>query len=418
MDTRTRGGLLTRLGFRMCVTAMLGLVLFMFLSCADKTGKTASSSGVSKEPVYIACWTAKSGYHIKLGKDTIRGIEMAIDDFGGTIKGHPIELISFDSQCTPDGGAYAARKIVKNPKIKAAIGPSCTSAALRGVPILWDRGIPTISPTNSSPLMTAPSRGTGYDGYLRTFFNDKYQGIVAAEFAYQKLGVKSVATIIDGSNYASFLADLFAEEFKKLGGTVVVQEEIKPGSQSMKPVLTRIAADQPGLLYYPVFTKETAYLTRQIRSMDAFQDTYLMSSDGSFTKRVLSIAGKKSIGMYFTSPDFSEFKTMHADFLSKYKKKYGQGPKTIFYAYSHDAAKILLAAMDRVSETGPGNTLMIDSEKLNLALHQTSNQKGLTGSLNCDQYGDCGSPRIGVFKIESSHVRKKQLPSESYWKPF
>ena len=50
----------------------------------------AASAGVvkvkPKDPVHIAYWFVTSGPNTSLGMDTVRGIEMAIEDFGGKIK--------------------------------------------------------------------------------------------------------------------------------------------------------------------------------------------------------------------------------------------------------------------------------------------------------------------------------------------
>ena len=101
-----------------------------------------------------------------------------------------------------------------------------------------------MSPSNTAPYLTDPKRGPEYDGYLRTAHNDKMQGAVAAEFAIKKLGVKKAATIHDGSVYAEQLQAVFAETFKKLGGTITAQEAVAPTDTDMRPVLTKIATGQ------------------------------------------------------------------------------------------------------------------------------------------------------------------------------
>jgi len=56
--------------------------------------------------------------------------------------------------------------------------------------------------------------------------NDKVQGAVAAEFAIKKLNIKKAATVHDGSPYAEQLAAVFAETFKKLGGTIMLRKPL------------------------------------------------------------------------------------------------------------------------------------------------------------------------------------------------
>ena len=44
------------------------------------------------EPIHIAYWVVISGPNTSLGTDVVRGIEIAVDDFGGSIKGWPIKF--------------------------------------------------------------------------------------------------------------------------------------------------------------------------------------------------------------------------------------------------------------------------------------------------------------------------------------
>ena len=145
------------------------------------------------EPVHLAYWFVISGPNTSLGIDTVRGCEIAIDDFGGKLKGHPIKLTGQDEMCGPEGGQAAASKIASDPTVIAAIGSNCSGAAKPGVPILWKMGIPTVSPSNTAPFLTDPASGPDYKGYLRTCHNDTAQGAIAAEFAFNVLKANSAA---------------------------------------------------------------------------------------------------------------------------------------------------------------------------------------------------------------------------------
>ena len=49
------------------------------------------------EPIHIAYWVVISGPNTSLGTDVVRGIEIAMDDFGGQIKGFPLKLSGQDA---------------------------------------------------------------------------------------------------------------------------------------------------------------------------------------------------------------------------------------------------------------------------------------------------------------------------------
>jgi branched-chain amino acid transport system substrate-binding protein len=398
----------------MVALLVIGLAVATSPAMAESKGVVALKKG---EPVHLAYWFVISGPNTSLGMDTVRGCELAIDDFGGQVKGHPIKLTGQDTGCGPEGGQAAATKIASDPTVVAAIGSNCSSAAQAGVPILWEAGIPTISPSNTAPALTDPARSAGFNGYLRTCHNDKVQGAVAAQFAYKELGFKKAATIHDGSVYAEQLTQVFGAEFKKLGGTITAAEAVNVGDTDMRPVLTSIATGKPQLIYFPVFIAEGGHIARQAKEVAGLENVKLMGADGIFSPDFYKAAGDAAIGMYHTSPDFSAFAGGYQKFLAEHEKKYGMKPEAPFHAYAYDATMMILNAIEKVGVTGSDGSLTIDRMKLRDALYTTKNFKGLTGNLTCDQYGDCADPAIGVYLQTEKNVRALENPTQPIWKP-
>ncbi len=402
------------------VAVALSLVIVPVLAvaqapkCEDPIGVITIKPG---EPIHIACWMVVAGADASLGTDTKVGAEIAVDDKGGKLLGHPIKLSVQDSACNAEGGQAAATKIAADPTVVAAIGSNCSSEARPGAPILWKAGIATVSPSNTAPYLTDPKRGPDYDGYLRTCHNDKVQGAVAAEFAFKKLGVKKAATIHDGSPYAEQLQAVFAETFKKLGGTITAQEAIAPTDTDMRPVLTKIATGKPEFIYYPIFIAAGGHITRQVKEVSGLEKVYLMGADGMFSPDFYKAAGEAAVGIFHSSPDFSAFGTGYKAFLDKYQKKYGQKPIAPFHAHAYDAANLVFAAIEKVAKKGADGTICIGRKALRDALFATKNFKGLTGNITCNPYGDCADPKIAVYKTTAENVQKLEMPAKPFWKP-
>jgi branched-chain amino acid transport system substrate-binding protein len=381
----------------------------------DKIGMVKIKPG---DPIHIACWMVVAGPDASLGTDTKRGVEIAIDDKGGKILDFPIKLTVQDTGCNAEGGQTAATKLAADPTIVAAIGSSCSSEARPGAPILWKAGIPTVSPSNTGPFLTDPNRGPEYNGYLRTAHNDKVQGAVAAQFAFDQLKVKKAATIHDGSPYAEQLQAVFAETFKKLGGTITSQEAVAPSDTDMRPVLTKISTGKPEFIYYPIFIAAGGHITRQVKEVRGLERIALMGADGIFSPDFYKAAGEAAIGMYHSSPDFSAFAEGYKGFLEKHQKKYGEKPIAPFHAHAYDATMMIFAAIEKVAKKGPDGTLHIGRQALRDALYATKDLKGLTGNITCDQYGDCADPRIAVYITKAENVKKLELPDKPFWKPY
>jgi branched-chain amino acid transport system substrate-binding protein len=368
-------------------------------TCTDAVGCVTIAPG---EPVHIAYWGVLAGPDSSLGEDSKRGVEIAIDDMGGKFQGHDILLTTEDAGCTVEGGAIAATKLVADTSILGLIGSSCSDEVVGGIATITNAGLFTISPSNTRPVLTSPDRGPDYAGYLRTAHSDAFQGKTVAEFAYNYLKVTKAATLHDGSTYAQALQQVFADEFVKLGGTIVAQEAVAKDATDMKPVLTTIAAAKPEFLYYPVFVAVGGYVTAQVRDVAGLEKVILCGSDGIFTADLLKGGGPNTVGMYLSSPDFSAFTGDYAGFLAKYATKYGGSPPSTFHAHAYDATNMLFAALAKVVVVDADGTMHVGRRALRDAVFATKDFKGITGTLTCSPTGDCGAPVIAVYEIMNS----------------
>lgn len=367
--------------------------------CTDALGCVKIAAD---EPLHMAFWGVLSGADSSLGEDSKRGVEIAIDDKGGKLLGHDILLTTEDALCTPEGGATAASKLATDTSIVALVGSTCSDETVGGIAAITQAGLTTISPSNTRPALTDPNRGPDYAGYLRTAHSDAFQGKAVAEFAYNFLGVRKAATIHDGSAYAQALQQVFADNFKELGGEIVAQEAVAKDATDMKPVLTTIAAKQPEFIYYPVFVAVGGYITAQVRDVPGLEDVKLAGSDGIFSPDFLKASGPNVEGVYLSSPDFSAFTGDYAGFLKKHEAKYGGSTLSTFHAHAYDAANIIFAAIEKVAVVEADGTIYIPRQALRDAIYATKDFPGITGNLSCSPSGDCGAPVIAVYQVMSA----------------
>lgn len=402
--------------------ALVGILALIAAACGDGGGGTPEECEADEfgcvevaagEPIKIGSLLVITGPNSSLGLDSQYGVELALDywedgAFDGTngqIKGHDVTLVPEDEGCSPDGGTAGANALAADSELVAVVGTSCSSSAL-GVAdkILSDKGISIVSPSNTSPALTA--EGTHQPFYLRTAHNDKIQGAAVANFAYNELGLRTAATIHDGSPYADGLQQVFADTFAALGGTITKQEAIQVGDTDFNPVLTDIATDSPEFLYFPIFVAEGGLITQQARTIDGLADSVLAGSDGMFTPDWITAAGAENAdGVYISGPDLSAFSGdvdfYNDEFIPAYIEKYGAEPNSVFHAHSWDATNLILTAIESVA-IEDGDTLYIPRTALKDALYATSDFTGITGVLSCDTNGDCQqSATIAVVTVEN-----------------
>ena len=373
---------------------------------ADQFGCVEVGDG---EAITIGTLLVISGPNASLGQDSQNGVVMAADKLDGTLDGTNGELlgraIAFNHQddgCSAEGGQAGAQALAADPSTVGVIGTSCSSAAL-GVAdtILSDKGIAIISPSNTGPALTEADQHQ--DFYLRTAHNDKLQGAAVAKFAYNELGARSAATIHDGSPYADGLQAVFADTFESLGGTITVREAIQVQETDFTSVLTSIGADSPDVLYFPIFAAEGGLITQQARQTDGLADTILIGSDGMLSADYVAAAGDAVEGVYLSGPDLSAFTGdqdfYEGEFKTAYLDLWGGEPAAAFHAHSYDAANMLFDAIKAVAIDEDG-TLYIPRTALKDALFATSGVTGITGTLNCNDLGDCQSTAtIAVYQV-------------------
>jgi branched-chain amino acid transport system substrate-binding protein len=369
------------------------------------------------EPIVLAGWGVLSGPDASLGQDWVNSMYIAADDRGNELLGHPIEIVTEDGLCTPEGGATAAQKLASDPTIVGLIGSACSDETVGGIATLTNRGLTTISPSNTRPELTDPARGPEYAGYLRTAHSDAFQGKAVAEFVFNELGLTKAATIHDGSAYAEALQQVFQDEFHALGGQIVTQQAVQKGQTDMRAVLTAVAnaIPAPEVIYYPIFTAEGGLVTSQSGEVAGLADVVLIGSDGMFSADMVKGAGPAAMGMYLSSPNFSAFQEGYADLLAKYEAKFGIKPPQAFHAHGYDATNIMLDAIEKVAVQGEDGTLYVPKGALRDAIYATQDFQGVTGMLSCGEHGDCGAPLIAVYQLGEAEVGGSWPPAAPVW---
>jgi branched-chain amino acid transport system substrate-binding protein len=382
--------------------------------CTDAIGCVDVAPG---DPIHFAYALSVSGATAALGEDARGGVEIAIDDKGGELLGHPIELTGEDTLCNAEGGQAAGTKLAADPTIVAIIGTTCSSEARAAMPLLFGAGMSMLSPSNTNPDLTNPDHPDHYAGYFRTAHNDRFQGRIAAIFAYEELGLKKAATIHDGSPYAQSLQEVFADVFKGLGGEITAQEAVNVGDTDMKPVLTSIATGGPEIIYFPVFEPEGDLIAQQVREVSGLEAVVMMGADGLFADTFPEATGDAAVGMYMSGPYLDAAETRYAEFLQKWTDKFGGSPPSGYHAFAYDGTNIFFAAIEKVAVVDADGTVHIGRKALRDALFETKDFDALSGKLTCDANGDCATGEaLGVYLIGEAEVGGAWPPPIA-WKP-
>lgn len=378
------------------------------MECTDEIGCVEVAAGDS---IHVAYMLTVSGATAFLGEDSLGGIQVALAN-RGQVLGHDVELTGEDSGCSAEGGQTAATAVTADDSVVAIVGTNCSGAATAALPTVSEAGMLMCSSSNTAPALTDPDQ-TWLPGYFRTAHNDLFQGRVAAEFAYNELGAMTAATIHDGSPYADQLQAVFAATFEELGGTVTFQGAVNVGDTDMRPVLTSVAADSPDVLYFPIFEPEGPFIVSQATEIDGLENTVLMGADGLLADSFPENSGENVVGMFLSGPYVTGAE--YDAFLADWESQIGGVPPSGFHAFAYDCTNMILDAIESVAQQGSDGSLLIGRQALRDAMASTTGYAGLTGTLSCNEYGDCATGEaLAVFQITQAELDGNWPPAAVY----
>ena len=354
------------------------------------------------QPIKIGFAADLSGQYAGFGVDERRGAELALEDVKD-VKGFPVQLVTEDDQCSAEGGARVAQKMVADREIVGVIGHLCTDASVAASTIYEPNGLVMISPSSSAPNVTA----RGLAVVNRVIWNDEIQGSAAARYVRETLRLTTAAVIHDGTPYGQGVADAFRRELERLGGRVVGLESITVGDTEFRSVLTRVSAGQPELIYFGGSEAEAALLASQRAELRL--SAQLMGPDGVYTKRYIEVAGPAAEGTYATFAEMAAPPSpSRADFDRRYQAKYNQHPDEAgpFHYQAYDATHLLLTKLGEVATVTPAGDLEIGRNALARALRATNGYQGLSGSITCRPNGDCATANVQMNVVRNGEWQK------------
>lgn len=76
-----------------------------------------------------------TGVFAPIGKEQLNGMQIAVEEAGGTVAGRKIELMVEDTEAKPDVGLSKARKLILSNRVDAMAGIVSSAVALAVAPI-------------------------------------------------------------------------------------------------------------------------------------------------------------------------------------------------------------------------------------------------------------------------------------------
>ncbi|GMG95987.1 ABC transporter substrate-binding protein [Tepidimicrobium xylanilyticum] len=350
------------------------LVLILIVGCS------ASNLNISEsDKIRIGLNYELTGNTATYGTNLKDGVLLAFEEINaaGGVLGKELEAVVIDNKSDATESANVSTRLATRENVVALLGPATSGNTKAAIPAAMQNKIPLISASATADDVTLDANGNVKEYAFKTCFNDSFQGVMMAQFAYNDLGLRKAAVLADTtSDYAQGLSKSFQETFKELGGEILSVEAYAAGDTDFKAVLTNLKGENPELLYVPGYYEEVGLIIRQARELGL--NVPILGGDGYESPKLFELAGKDALNDIYYSSHYSPMDDSEQvlKFKENFRKKFNKEPDA-FNALGYDLGYLVADALERAGEANP--------EKLKVALEETDGFAGITGTLTIDE---------------------------------
>ncbi|MGA9397908.1 MAG: branched-chain amino acid ABC transporter substrate-binding protein [Anaerolineaceae bacterium] len=360
---------------------------------ADEWGSLVFKPG---EKVKVGLSSALSSSYAVYGQDMLNGVSLAIDEFGGSLKGWKLVAEGQDDLCDGAPGVTVAEKFSADPAVLGVVGPMCSGSAVPALDIYAANHVIMITPSSTAVVVTAK----GFENVFRTVANDELQATVTVDFLTKELNLKTLAILHDQSIYGEGLSAAVQSKFEEAGGTVTAFEGITRGESDYSAVVTNVTSGNPEAVYFGGMDAEGVKLVVQLRQA-GFEGVFFGPDGIKSQPSFADAAGAAAEGSFMTFGAVAGAAGVE-DFTTKFNTKFGGDP-VAYGPGSFDSATILLQAADSVAQVDAEGNLVVGRKALADAIRATP-YTGVTGHLVFDEKGDLKVVSITVFTVKDGVI--------------
>ncbi len=292
-------------------------------------------------PIKLGVASLMTGDFAVVGENILNTAELTVDQINqaGGINGRQLQIVSKDAGCDGQTGLSAVSKLINTDGVKYIIGGMCSNGTDAAAPILNQNHVVDLTPVTGG-------KDVDNDGeyVFRTANSDSLAGTDIAD-AMIGLGYKNAAIANEITDYTAALTTSFKQEFTRLGGTVVDENDFQPGTHDFSTIIAKFKTEKiQAVLVASQTGISGAFFVKQSRDLGF---TPPMFSDFTF---VTNTAAQKIVGsfdgIYFADPAYDASSTDLQAFFAAYQGKYGHAPNIPFHtAATYDAIHLIASAI-------------------------------------------------------------------------
>jgi branched-chain amino acid transport system substrate-binding protein len=312
------------------------------------------SSALAANSITIGVMLPLTGRQAPFGRIQQKAILMAAGEVnaGGGVNGKKIELMVVDTQGNPDAGRAAVRKLINRDKVLVISGGVSNTATWAAISIAQKNKIPFL--VNSATADKITQQGWEYIFRLNQPVSERLDA-VAAFVSAVATDIKSVAIVHANSLKQSAEARKFFKKSEKLGLKRVIREGFETGANDFRPLLTRVKAKNPDLIYVVADNaKGAALLVRQSKDLKLNPKLFIGGGNEFVQPEFAAHAGKASdhivaTALWTSTLPYPGAGTFHDKFIAKFKT-----PPEHYGAEAYAGINVIADALKRTKVLAPG----------------------------------------------------------------
>src|SRR5436190_2439721 len=276
--------------------AVAALAIAASAVARPETG-TAASALSCKKAVSIGMLAPITGQAGSIGSDQLHWAQFYVTQWNKNKKHVQIKLVQGDTQLDPSKASTVAQSFASNGSIAGVIGPAGSDEVQAVAPILRKAGLAFAS---GSATRVSLTNGTWKGSFFRDVPNDGVQGPTAANFMFEKLGVKSgdsVMIVDDQESYSTGLADIVGQSLTGKGAKVD-RESISQKATDFSSLVAKVTSSTKVVYLTFQLASQAQLFAQQLKGQG--KSAIVFGSDGTFDSSKFNVNGSY---ISFFAPD-------------------------------------------------------------------------------------------------------------------
>ena len=354
-------------------TGFLFLLILVLAACGndEAASEAEADSGSSKGSggeVTIGFSGPLSGPAAAYGEETLKGLEIAVEDINGAGgfdvdgKNYTLKLETLDDKYLPNETAANAKRLVQEEKAKFIYSPHSGGIyamqvfnEMEDFIIMGYTSEPGVTDQGNSLNVRIPPR---YDQYLEPF----------TEYEMERFGEK-IAFLPTASQYGKDWTEMLQPVWEEKGGEVVFNESIDFSKDTdFQTIVANALESDPDVLFIGGPSEPTALVAKQARDL-GFEGGFLIMDQAKLDEMAAVLGGNYDLldGAISTTPLVNTEFSGTAQYIEKYKENNDRDPSAES-AFHYLSLHILTGAMTEAGSVDDTKAIMasLDAAAKNL----------------------------------------------------